>query len=212
MLQTPTLRILYPKGVTQAEVDAVLKGVGRFSAFGLKCEAAMVGPKRGESIAARDVFSGEKLVDFITSDASEPLLLRVLDLHSETVMAAFRKKSVFGLAITDRPLIEMPETESEIAGKKIGIGYPKRGAIISIYALRTLPDDVRMEAMEIASAHEAGHVLNRQGHCKSAGCIMRGNERLDDFIQVFVRQTCDLCADCADKIRGFVSSVGCHSW
>ena len=136
--------------------------------------------------------------------------MQALDLHTETIMSAFREKSVFGLGITGQTLLQIPENGCGEAERMIGIAYPTRSAILSISLLKTLPEEERPRAIEIAAAHEAGHVLGRSGHCDNAGCIMRANEHFDDFVRMFVKQTCELCDDCARTISAFISSVGRH--
>ena len=204
----PALKILYPKGVTQEEVGAALKGVkDRFSSFGLMCEAAIVGPGRTGSVPARDVYSGEKLVTLITSDS--PLIM-ALDLHGDTIMGAFRTKSVFGLGITGRQLHQMPENESGKAEPRIGSSYTGRSGIISIFKIRTFPEDERVKAIGIASAHEIGHILGRNGHCENPVCLMGENHDTEDFLVRFVRQTRELCDECGRTIERSIISFGRH--
>lgn len=208
MLQTPTLRILYPKGVSQEQADAALKGVSeRFARFGLMCEAAQVGMRRGESIKARDVYAGEQLVSLVTMESP---VISAYDLHCESFIGSLHSKRVFGLGITDRPLRQMPETEYGRIAPVIGVAYPGRSGIVSISGFEALSDEEALKAIGIAAGHEAGHVLGRFGHCEKPDCVMGQNTDREDFIQRFVRQGRELCRDCARTINASVSSAGCR--
>lgn len=165
----PTLRILYPRGVTAAEVAAAMKGVqDRFSSFGVSCEAAMVGPKFGEARPVADVYAGERIADLITSHA--PLFMPY-ELNRDTVLGEMRSKSVFGLGITTRPIRQLGADFRPIRDPVIGVANPERGGIVSLLSLRRVPAEFIGIAIEVSAAHEAGHVIGRRGHCDNAGAL-----------------------------------------
>jgi len=201
----PKLRILYSKGVDIQEIDAALKGAKRFSEFGLMCEHALVGRKRKESYPARDVYAGEKIVKLIYSDGP---LLRASDLNSETFIGARRTKSVFGLGITNRLILQTPESESGKPYESIEIACPGRSGIFSVFRLRTFPDQEHLRAMEILGTRMIGRIFGRNERCEDPECIMGGFTDANDFLYRFVRQPRDLCILCAQTISVFISSIG----
>lgn len=206
MLRTSTLRILYPKGVSKAEVDIAQQGITKqFNRFGVVCETAQVGGWHWNSKPARSVYIGERLADLVNCDAPAA---RISDLSAETLMGAlrFRDKSVYGLGITDRPLARIQDIGSAIY-PVIGIASCGGGGIMSISGLRELNEQEKERAIEVAAAHMAGRVVGYREDCKNTGCIMGQSKNTDDFVQRFVRESRDFCDHCAHMIRIYLGAL-----
>ncbi len=202
----PTLRVLHSNGISRIEADAAVRGVNRFSSFGLKVDVASVWTGKDGAKSAGDVYSGKRLVELVTADAP---IVQALDLHCENILAMFGKeKTVFGLGITNRNLLQMPDNSAGKASTILGTSYTGRSGIMSLFALKAFPD-IEIAAIEALAARVAGNILGVKGKCNTRGCLMGDYQDANDFVRRFARLARDLCDECSRTIQRFIT-IGHH--
>lgn len=190
------IQLIQNSQITKEESEAALRGIKRFEKFGVQCES---------NTKISRVMMGRKITKIISQEST----ISNMDFKPTVLDFLLDRKSI-GLGLGPYPLlleIDNSKTESCIGVAKTGVG-----AVVSIFGIRnaqnffykgiSIDKKTAIEAIEIATAHEIGHVLGITEHCKN--CIMKENSCFRDFIE---NLRSDLCKECFSKISRFCNSL-----
>ncbi len=204
------VRILYPSSVTSCEVKAAIRGVQRFTEFGITFD------HMGIDAPGACVFlkSKGKMKELLTS----PKPTVPWNGLSRGLLEPLFRAEIIGIGLTPERLVECVEGSGidRLEGR-IGISTLKQGAVISLDRIRAarknldrdtfLNEGEADKAIEIAVAHELGHVFGISEHCTNTSCSMQENVDFKDFIERFVRRAVDFCRESSSRIRSTINEL-----
>ena len=199
-MEKASLALIYDRrSVSPDEARSALRGMERFARFGLGCEGIEVSDRK----AVAGVKRGERIAGII---GQERAVLSVLDLRAMGIREFFgNERKALGVGLMAGELLSLRDEGAERA---TGLSHEGSGGVVTLRRIRLLEPRVASMAIEAAVAHEAGHILGIGGHCKDEGCLMRENQRLEDFIEITVKMARDICRRCESVIGTYVSGLG----
>lgn len=193
--------LYHPGSITQSEREAALRGLKYFERYCVSCEEIDVTKK--DSI--RNVKRGIAIKEAIYSPAAKINPFDFLfPTPPEAFFDLFRDRDVHGLGLMAGTLFE---NTADGQVRRIGLSAPKVGAVLSISRFRSLPDAIKLKAIELAAKHEIGHVLGISEHCIRDYCLMQENRDYLDFLNRFVLKELDFCILCSSGISNNVNDL-----
>ena len=194
----PHIRLLYPSAVTDYEVKSAYKAIERFAKFGLEVDQVQVG--KGNLRDVLWVRSGREIRDII--NAKESVIIDDWALRPG-VLEVLLTMRIIGVGITPAPLFRM---ENGVKEPRIGLSRHLQGALVSISSFMDFEYSTSQKAIELAVAHELGHIfMEKRGHCADEKCLMQENRNCMDFLDRFVKPGLDFCRKCLYDIKTGVS-------
>jgi len=212
------VRLLYPASVKPEEVGAALRGIERFRAYGVLHDSACFGVN--DSDALRGVSNGKAMKRMVLSP---DLAVGNFDLRTDVIGMIF-KREIIPVGLTPTRMKEI--VGGEYATKlepRLGLSREGIGAIVSLHKSREMEDagadesvpafrsgmdmGIALKSIELAVAHELGHVFGKTGHCEKDGCLMQANRDFADFIDRFVIPGANFCRDCSSTISCAISRL-----
>jgi len=212
------IRLLYPSSVKPEEVRAAVRGMERFRAYGVLHDSAGLGVNDKEAL--RGVSNGKAMKRLVTSPE---LVMSPIDLHVDVVGIIFNR-NIIPVGLTPFRMKEIVGDEFSVKKEpRLGLSREGIGAIVSLHKPREMGDasvdesvpifrngmdgGIALKSIELAVAHELGHVFGKTGHCEKDGCLMQANRDFADFIDRFVIPGVNFCRDCSSKISCAVNRM-----
>jgi hypothetical protein len=194
--------VLYHRDSLRAgELEAAFRGLSRLGRFGVICETLDVASQGGLGAVKRGIVIKDAIY-------SQEAFLHPFDLlHPgawEGFSGFFRERRIIPLGVIPGRLFESGEGAPQ---KRLGLSAYGRAGAISLSRIRLMKEKgLALRAIELAAAHETGHILGRQDHC-GRDCLMSENSDFDDFISRHVRGGLDFCRECLRKIEAGVERL-----
>ncbi len=205
------VRLLYPSSVKPEEVSAAIRGMERFRTYGILHDEAQVGG--GGKAALKGVRNGKSIESILLSALPT---VAYCDIHG-SFSEFFRTSDTIPIGLTPARMNKLAEVEfSTRLEPSLGLSREREGAIVSLFRSREMAAGAldmavppfrngmdlgfALKSVELAVAHELGHVFGRKEHCGKEGCLMQANRDFADFIDRFVIPGVDFCRDCSSTI------------
>jgi hypothetical protein len=212
------VRLLYPSSVKPEEVGAAIRGMERFRAYGVLHDEAQVGGR--DKAALEGVRNGKSIKSILLSALPA---VAYYDIHG-SLSELFRASDTIPIGLTPARMKRMVEEEfSTRLEPSLGLSREGEGAIVSLFKAREMEtasadesvplfrngmdNGIALKSIELAVAHELGHVFGRKEHCGKEGCLMQANRDFADFVDRFVMAGAEFCRDCSAKISGTIGRM-----
>jgi len=191
----PRIRLLYPSSLTDYEVKSASRALERFAKFGLEVDQVQVG--KGSLRDVLWVRSGREIRDVI--NAKEKVIVDDWALRPGVLQVLLTMR-IIGVGITPAQLFRM---ENGVKEPRIGLSRHQQGALVSISSFMDFEYSTSQKAIELAVAHELGHIFidRSERHCPDKNCLMQENKDCMDFLDRFVKPELDFCRKCLYDIK-----------
>jgi hypothetical protein len=189
-MKKPRLALVFDsERVSKDERSAASRGFGKFDVL---CEQIDVLDRNGGLWLLKN---GERMKGMVSS--REDIRLHPGEIIESSASSWFPERNTMGLGITPMRIIDISIPKGGMRGN-LGVSHPAFGGLVSIARFRKLGGGLSLKAIELAVAHEIGHVLGNREHCAN-DCLMQENRDYHDFVERFVKRDLGPCRDCMGR-------------